>query len=151
MSELITAFGEQNRFSSFIIKHNDFGAKSLKSLIPILERGFARSLNKIRIVSCTTTSKVMSDLLEVLSESSNVTKLGLVEAKLTCLHMEDIKKFITQSYYLKELDLSWNALGTKEMLDLTHVLSENTTLTYVNLSWNYLTRSETEATFEDNY
>jgi hypothetical protein len=151
MAILIEAFGEQNRFNSFIIKHNDFGSKSLQQLLPLLERGFARSLNEIRIVSCQTTSKVMSELLEVLAENSNVTKLALVEAKLNCLHIEDIKRFITQSVFLKELDLSWNALGTKEMLDLTSILADNKTLTYVNLSWNYLTHSETEATFDNNW
>ena len=94
-------------------------------MIPIVGRGFHRALNEIRIVSCHTTSKVMSELLEELAETSNVTKLGLVEARLSCLHIENIKQFITQSYYLKELDLSWNALGTKEMLDLTGILAEN--------------------------
>ena len=82
MSLLIEAFSKLDRFSSFVIKHNDFLSGSMEKLVPILERDFltGNTLEELRIICCTTNSEVMSKMLDLLVVNCNLTKLALVEA-----------------------------------------------------------------------
>jgi hypothetical protein len=65
MAQLIEAFSKLDRFSSFVIKHNDFLNGSMEKLVPILERDFltGNSLEELKIICCTTNSDVMTKML----------------------------------------------------------------------------------------
>ena len=86
---MIDAFAKLDRFSSFVIKHNDFLGDSMTALAPILERDFfsGNSLEELRIISCVTNPVVMTKMLELLVVNCNLTKLALVEASLGAGHV----------------------------------------------------------------
>jgi Ran GTPase-activating protein (RanGAP) involved in mRNA processing and transport len=142
MGTLIAAFAELEKFTSLIIKHNDFLFKSWNSIQPILSRTMGNNLEELRLVSCRTSPQVMDSLLAHVAENCTLNKLGLVEAQLTNTHVEKLRNLIQRGRLLRELDISWNALGVRAMLDITKELAQNRTLTSVNLSWNYLTISQ---------
>jgi hypothetical protein len=78
MGKLIEAFGELSRFTSLVIKHNEFYSNSMLSLQPILQRPIGSSLEELKIVSCKTSPAIIERMLDILCENCNLQKLGLV-------------------------------------------------------------------------
>ena len=78
LANLIESFGHQTRFNSLIIRHNEFGPKSVEKISVLTNRGFGDCLDELRIISCHTSSEVISQLLDNLEENRNLQKLGLV-------------------------------------------------------------------------
>ena len=80
MGILLGAFDNLEKFTSLIIKHNEFLTKSWVSLTPILSRTMGRNLEELRLVSCRTSPQIIDALLAHVSENCTLNKLGLVEA-----------------------------------------------------------------------
>jgi len=78
MGNLIEAFDTCSRFTSLVIKHNEFYHRSMEALGPILSRPLGSHLEELKLVSCKTSPAVMETLLDSLSEHCHLQKLGLV-------------------------------------------------------------------------
>ena len=80
MGTLINSFARLNRFTSLVIKHNDFYQHSMDALRPILGRNIGSNLEELRLVSCKTSPAILDEMLDILVENCHLQKLGLVEA-----------------------------------------------------------------------
>ena len=80
MGTLIASFAELSRFTSLVIKHNEFYQCSFDAIKPILHRSIGSNLEELKLVSCKTSPAVIDQMLEVLCENCNLQKLALVQA-----------------------------------------------------------------------
>ena len=126
-------------FESFTYKNNVFLHQGLAAMKEILTRPDPQNLLELRLVNCTTTSLVTSDLVDYLDICRvHLRSLSLVRMQLSRLNLARLATFVEKSEYLEDLDISWNDLIPLDFVPLLHVVSTNKTLVSLNLSCNSL-------------
>lgn len=68
MADLINSFSKLSRFSSLVLKHNEFMFDSVNAICPIMNRPLGNNLEELRLVSCKTCPGVIDQLLDNLME-----------------------------------------------------------------------------------
>jgi len=119
MSTVIEGLATQEFTKSITLILNEFGEKSLASLIPILQRKKPKNLEELRLIYCKTNSSVITSLIEEMSEEQCfLKKLSLVNMQLNDNSFRHLQNLIENNRNLKEIDISSNSLKKAGMLKL---------------------------------
>ena len=126
---------------ALVFKSEEFGAKAVEAIQPLILRPKPNSLQVLRIIDCQITAHITRQLIRNLRECNHIKVLGLVKAAISDVAMQDLGVLVAESKWLSELDISWNELKPQSYNALIASLGMNKTLLTLNLSWNRIVDS----------
>lgn len=137
LSCLLKGLATQEDVKSIVITRNVIDKKSSAQLVRLLQRGFPKNLDELRITECKVSSAALNSILTAVKEKMFLRKLSIVNASMNeHNNLALVRDIIEQSKMLIDLDISWNELRPQNIKGIIEALSKNRTLQYVNLSWN---------------
>ena len=93
-------------FKKVIYKRNVFLEKSLREMLPLLQKVQPNHLEELRVENCKTSEEIMTGLARQLNERCFLKKLGLVNVKINDESFDILCDFVFYSDTLEELDIN---------------------------------------------